>query len=729
MKVSGYRWFWIQAALWLIGGPVVAQSELRKANEHFRSYEFAQAITEYQKVLQSRPANLALAQNLAHAYRLNNNSREAESWFAKVLSFPGHEPINIYHYAEALKSNGNYAEARLRYQAYAAKVPAEAAMIAKRVQALDQVQTWLAQPAPVDLQPVASLNSAYADFSPAFFENGIVFASDRPGRTAALTGWTGRPYVQLFYAKKENGGTWSAPAPLEAAVNTASHNGPAAAFPGNNVVYFTRTFIRRDKQQQANTDPTSWTDASGPASDLVNRLAIYSAEKKNGKWINIRPFAYNKVAQYSAGHPALSPDGRYLYFVSDMPGGQGQTDIYFCERRAGGSWSRPLNAGPAINTSGRESFPVVAGDGTLYFSSDGHPGLGGLDLFAAKGEKAAWREVVNLKPPFNSSKDDFGMLWETGGQTGYLSSNRESADGTDNIYAFKPTLAVTAPRASVKRDTTSTPVAGAKSTPTPELPTKSTTEPKTKLTAGPKTKPVVEPKLKPAAEPKPDITAAPQTKPVALSPHLVLRIRTQQQGPGQVARVLPAVALKIVRQDGPRDSTRVSSGARGLWHNPAVRESAYILSAVKPGFLKQSVLVSTAAVTGDTLQVDLLLHRSQAGVPIVLKNIYYNLDQAEIRADAAGELDKLVALLQANPRIKIEISAHTDSRESVKYNLKLSQRRAESVVNYLVDKGVSRERLTARGYGKSRLINNCQGSKPCTEKQHQVNRRTEFKIR
>ncbi|MGV3503381.1 MAG: OmpA family protein [Adhaeribacter sp.] len=648
----------------LAGGPVCAQSDLRKANEYFQAHEFAKAIAAYQQVLQSRPPTLALARNLAQAYRLNNNSREAETWFAKVLSFPGHEPIHLYHYAEALKSNGKYAEARVQYQAYAARVPAEAAMIEKRLQAIDLAQSWLAQPAPVEVLPVEKLNSSYADFSPVPFEQGLLFASDRPLRgDAPLAGWTGRPYLRLFYAKKE-GGAWGQPVPLEPVLNTATHNGPATAGSDSKVVYFTRTFLRRDQQQAANTDPTSWEAGTGPAQNLVNRLAIYSAEKRNGKWINIRPFAYNKVASYSVGHPALSPDGKYLYFVSDMPGGKGQTDIYYCERRTGGSWSRPVNAGPVINTSGRESFPVVGADGTLYFSSDGHPGMGGLDLFSAKGNKADWQQVVNLKPPFNSPKDDFGLWWESDGRSGYLSSNRDGADGTDDIYAFQPARSQS------------------------------------------KARPAADSLAKARAAARPDTAAkAPAGSPAAPA-----------NPAGQDSK--PAVGQNAPAAGNPASGKQLSAHPQSPAQPAAASQPA---TATQPAAVRQAV---TAAKSPAAARPDEPVARR--GEQVVLKNIYYDLNKADIRPDAALELNKLVDFLQQHPHLRLEIAAHTDSRHSQEYNLKLSRQRAEAVVKFLTDKGIAAGRLQAKGYGETRLLHACPPPAACPEARHQANRRTEF---
>lgn len=431
----------INLFLLLTGNKVRAQAEFKKANEYIKQQDYALAIAAYQKELTAKEPDLAAAQNLAHAYRLSYNIREAENWFARVLTFPEHDPTNIYYYAEALRSNGKYAAAKTQYQLYATKKPAEAALINKRLEEIALAQSWLTNPEPVTLQLETGLNSVYADFSPVLFDNGLLFTSDRPVTKAGVaTIASAEPlYLHLFFSKKEANNTWATPAPLDPLVNATFHNGPAAAGQGN-TIYFTRTFARKEKKQRTNTDPTSW-EAADAGNRQVNRLAIYSVEKRSGKYTNLKAFAYNQVAVYSVGHPALTPDGKYLYFVSDMPGGFGQTDIYFCERKTGGSWSKPVNAGPVINTSGRESFPVVHPNGTLYFSSDGHAGMGGLDLFSAGGSKANWKNVVNLKVPFNSPQDDFGLSFEKTGNSGYVSSNRGITNGTDDIYYFQPVKA------------------------------------------------------------------------------------------------------------------------------------------------------------------------------------------------------------------------------------------------------------------------------------------------
>ncbi|PIQ22490.1 MAG: flagellar motor protein MotB, partial [Cytophagales bacterium CG18_big_fil_WC_8_21_14_2_50_42_9] len=250
-----------------------------------------------------------------------------------------------------------------------------------------------------------------------------------------VSGWTGNPYTKLVYAQGDST-NWSAPEAMPAPLNSEFQTGSAVFSSDQNVVFFTRINQIKKKNKAVNTDPFSWVKFSDDA-DYINRLEIFMSEKKNDKWTEPVPFAYNKVAEYSVGHPALSPDDNTLYFVSDMPGSLGQTDIFYCVRQANGRWGTPINAGREINTAGKEMFPTMGPNGRLYFSSEGHGGMGGLDLFAAEGSAATWKNIRNLKYPLNSSADDFGIIFDKTGDAGYLSSNRQSTDGTDDILAFK----------------------------------------------------------------------------------------------------------------------------------------------------------------------------------------------------------------------------------------------------------------------------------------------------
>jgi len=424
-----------------------------------------------------------------------------------------------------------------------------------------------------------------------------------------------------------------------------------------NTIFFTRTNMVLVKQKNVNVDPTSWVRK--PMTDeYINRLEIFSAKRDGSNWTDVKPFEYNKVSEYSVGHPALSPDGQILYFVSDKPGGQGQTDIYYTERQPDGSWGQPMNAGPTINTVGKEMFPAFDNAGNLYFSSDTHLGFGGLDVFRTRGSRSTWAKPENMRAPLNSPRDDFGMTFmlnSQGEQVGYFSSNRESNNGTDDIYSFK------------------------------------------------------------------------------LLSNAVLLVttleRVQTPGKRSVTQPLPDVRLSLARQ-GASDSIFAFSDANGEYSYGVMKGRTYELAGSKLGYLTQTATVQIDTTSlADTTRVTLIFDKSAINTTIAMENIYYDLDKWNIRPDAATELDKLVRVLQANPSIKIELASHTDSREGHGYNQLLSERRAQSAVEYLVKQGIPRNRLTWRGYGETRLVNGCADGVECTEQQHQMNRRTEFTIK
>ncbi|MDX5437902.1 MAG: OmpA family protein, partial [Pontibacter sp.] len=340
----------------------------------------------------------------------------------------------------------------------------------------------------------------------------------------------------------------------------------------------------------------------------------------------------------------------------DTPGGLRETDIYSPELQADGSWGQPLNARSVINTSGRESFVSIGDDNQLYFSSDGHLGMGGLDLFKAIGSHKAWSRVENLQYPLNTSQDDFGIQVDSTGKKGLLSSSRLSENGFDDILTFNE-----------------------------------------------------------------------YKVPCVLIGRTVEKLA--QEGTVKTLTVPVAEASLQLYVDGSDLFKTTTSDGEGKFSFPVVAGTKYVVKGSKPGYLDQAITFTPECFyKTDTVQVELVFIRSTPNKPIVIENIYYDLDKFDIKPAAALELDKLVQTLQVNPLIRIELSSHTDSRQTHEYNQMLSQLRAQSAVDYLVSKGISRDRLVARGYGETKLINKCKDGVSCSESQHQENRRTEFKI-
>ncbi|MCC9167353.1 OmpA family protein [Pontibacter harenae] len=632
---------------------------LKEADELYNSFSYSLALERYKQILENGEPKLEVIQRIANSYRLMNNSREAEFWYAQVVSFPGADPSDLYLYAEAAKRNGNYGKAKDLFLEYSKKVPVGAAQGLKMAASCDTALAWIAAPEPYKVQKQEKLSSDGADFSPVKFSGGLLFASDRladKGQNARF-GWTGNGYVQLYHATALTDSTYATPKPLPAVINTDYHNGPGAYLEKEQTLYFTRTHSVKKGTKKANTDPTSWFKGSGSGGAYINRLGIYTSVREGeDKWGKAKAFKYNNTNEYSVGHPAITSDGNMLYFSSDMPGGLGETDIYYCVLNEDGSWSEPVNAGKVINTPGRESFPSIGADGNLYFSSDGHIGMGGLDVFRAVGIHKDWTAVENLKYPINSSHDDLGISMDSTGRKGMISSGRQTQNGFDDIYSF--------------------------------------TEVRVPCTLFGKT---IERLAIAGTDKKREIPVD----------NVLLQLFEENNG-----------TLKEIKSDA--NGNFVFQVKAGL---------DYIIRGSKPGYLTQSVAIKPECVQNtDSVKVEMIFNRDTPNVPIVLENIYYDLDKWDIRPDAAKELDKLVQTLKDNPRISIELSSHTDSRQTHWYNQMLSELRAQAAVDYLILKGISKERLVAQGYGETQLLNRCSDGVLCSEYEHQRNRRTEFKI-
>lgn len=629
-----------------------AQYVLKEADEHYRLFDYTVAIDLYKRAL-DRKKTFHATQRLAESYRLTRSYAEAEHWYAQVLTYPEHEPVHIFRYAELLQNNRKYAEAKAQYQRFAAMpVETDESLLRARIASCDSALKWLENPLNAEVTAKAELNTEFSDWGAVPYQDMLLFASDRQtaeqiartvkkrpflrfdrGKTPnrKVYGWTGHKYYRLY----QTGDGQVTQFPLQ--LHTDYHVCAVSATADGSELFFAATRIPEKLGKVRSGVPSTIT------------IEVFSMKKEGDSWSEPMPFRYNNALNWSVSDPYIAPDGQTLYFVSDMDGGLGGTDIYVCRRLSDGSWGEAINLGPSVNTAADERTPALDMQGNLYFSSKGHAGMGGLDIFKAEATGNGFSDPVNLGYPINSSHDDLTFRYLTD-ESGYLTSDRTGGRGDDDIYYF--------------------------------------------------------------------------------TIHKILHFALQ----GQVLTLdsqepLAGATVTLVNLD-TQEQLNVTTDADGQYHFELSPDSRYRVSASLEHFKlhKAEDAITAGLEASTTLEKDLFLESLYPGQTFVLENIYYDFDKSDIREDAAIELDKLIALLKQYPSISIELSSHTDSRGSDAYNQALSQRRAESAVNYLIDKGISRERLQARGYGESRLVNNCSNGVPCSVEAHQLNRRTEFTI-
>lgn len=636
-----------------------AQYILKAADEHYELFDYTMAIDLYKKAL-GKKKTFHATERLAECYRLTRSYAEAEQWYAQVVAFPEHEPIHVFRYAELLQNNRKYAEAKEQYQKYAAlPVETNEALLSARIASCDSALVWLENPTAAEITSKQELNTDYSDWGAVPYGDMLLFASDREaaeeiaeivrkrpflrfdrGKSPSrkIYGWTGHKYYRLY---QSDGGTVER-FPMQA--NTDYHICAVSAAADGNELFFAITRLPEKLGKTKRGVPATIT------------IEIFSVKKEGDSWSEPVPFRYNSELNWSVTDPFISRDGQTLYFASDMDGGLGGTDIYVCRRNSDGSWGEAENLGPEINTAADERTPALDEKGNLYFSSRGHAGMGGLDIFKAAGAagtlsggSGSFSAPANMGYPVNSPHDDLTFRYFTE-ETGYLTSDRAEGRGDDDIYYF-----------TIKKV------------------------------------------LHFALEGQ--VLTLRDNEPVAGAKVMLTNLDTQEQ-------------------------LTTETDADGNYRFELAPDSRYRVTAAKDEYElhKAEDAFTRGLEASTTLERDLFLESLYPGKTFVLENIYYDFDKSNIREDAALELDKLVALLKEYPTISIELSSHTDSRGSDSYNMALSQRRAESAVNYLVEKGIARQRLQARGYGETRLVNNCSNGVACSAHAHQLNRRTEFTI-
>lgn len=614
------------------------QVRLSDARGQYLRGEYHAASETYRKLYRKpspkdRAERAIIAFEMAENYRKLNQSARAVAAYSNAIRYGYPDTVIYLHYARMLHREGNYDAAAVAYRQYLALKPGDPVAL-NGLQGAELAKGWNDNPTRYRVERMVSFNSDRGEFSPMLSAEGdrLYFASSREEALGdEKSPITGMKYNDLFVSSKNVQGEWQRPQRIDSGINSNGDEGTPSFSPdGEWVVY---SFSHVDPNQ-----PTA--------------PKIYQSRWVNGKWSEGRPLEIVKDNALSIfAHPAISPSGRWLYFVSDMPGGYGGKDIWRAEIHNNTEIFSVENLGPEINTAGDELFPYLRNDSTLYFSSDGHPGMGGLDLFVSIWERGRggdwergrlrdgetrrlgdwkmekrgdeesgrWR-VSNLGVPVNSSADDFGITFEAKGERGFFSSNRNDVRGYDHIYSF-------------------------------------------------------------------------------IYPEVTIRVE------GLVVdaedEFIPGAIVSVVGSDGSQ--LRFVTGKEGEYRFKVERGVDYLLMAAADGFLNQRQRLSAATEEKDTLYyVDFEMipyHK-----PVVLENIFYAFDSAALRPESREELDGLVALLDEHPSVAIELAAHTDRKGSDEYNLDLSLRRAQSVVGYLVAHSIDPQRLSAHGFGKTRPV-------------------------
>lgn len=723
-------------AVMLLCIPSYGQSaKLNKANKLFDKFSYPEAAEAYKKILANRDVDEAKLK-LAECYRKMNMPVEAEYWYEQVIDLPISDDINKLWYGLALKSNGKCELAKDVFLEYAQLVPADSRGL-RLVESCDKEDYFRQDPGIYQIVNLP-INSSSSDFAPAYYDDGLVFSSSRGGKNQFKEyNWTGENFLDLFYTQMSdpsNPEALSDPKVFKGKHNSWMHEGTAAFSKDGNLMFFTRNNYIKGKQGYDNNNQVN--------------LKIFQARKEGEKWVDVVPLPFNSDF-YSVGHPTLSEDAKTLYFTSDMPGGYGGTDIYVSFRE-GNNWSAPENLGPEINTEGKEMFPFIHSDGTLYFSSDALPGLGGLDVFSSKKSKNVWSRPENLRAFINSNFDDLGFIINDTKETGYFTSNRPGGMGDDDIYGFNRTAYRI--NGVIVNSKTQEPLSGVlvalyeDDQSLQEVRTEDDGTFNFPVNAN-KTYRVLATKsnFKDGEQPADtrDIAGSLIEMKVPLSPIIETSPCTLSGVVFNRASDEPVsgATVKLINRTDKTEKVATTMGD-GTYTFPLDGGTSYTLFTTNNLFFTSTKEVSTKdrdcnSPIANKMSLDISMNEIEVNEDAPVKvaeevlnlvHIYYDTDKSNIRPDAARELDKVVKVLYENPGIIMELGSHTDSRGTDSYNLSLSQSRAESAVAYIRSKGIGANRITAKGYGETALLNRCSNGVNCKEEEHQQNRRTEFRI-
>lgn len=708
-----------------------------RADNYFRHGAYHQAAAGYHQLADKTPRrkDALLHARLADCYRLLHRPDSAAVWYSKALSAPRKTtPEMRLHFAEVLMTLQHYdsAAAVLRqYQALAPGNSRAAAMLEGCALA-----SKLLNAAPEGRAVFLPLNSDRSEIAPAIAGGNLVISLDSfIAGTDKRDNWTGQTYYNLYKtpcaAGEACGGKLQ---PISPKLNTKYHDGTACFSAGQVEMYFTRTAIEKDMLGSIN----GVADEQGKVSLAV--MIADQLDSATGQYRRMREAPFNQKGA-STTHPALSPDGSMLIFASDREGGAGGVDLYVSRRSGNGEWGRAENLGPAVNTSGMELFPVFITDQLISFASNGHPGLGGLDIFYCGYNSATntWEKPRNAGTPVNSSWDDMSLSFYSGARLGYFSSNRPAPKGSDNIYAYRrmnPYLKI-----RVVDSLSGAPVAMAEvavSTEKGPVAMRTSQHGLAQAALWPQDRYAVSVQRQGFANlelPVDAMLLAAKSDTidvdVRMQPNTIMsyRARILDEASGDAIES-PLLVITIDGKPGA-DTVNLETGSLLQRHFDA--GYVYRINAVKENYYSDEKVVDTRVADPALFRVNLsdtlYMCKLSVGAVCQIENILYDFDKADIRADAMGSLDKVIKLMREHPRLKLQINSHTDCKGGDDYNQRLSDARANTVIRFLAKRGIPAGRLKAKGFGASAPVFNCAGDcEACSEDGRQRNRRTEFSV-
>jgi outer membrane protein OmpA-like peptidoglycan-associated protein/tetratricopeptide (TPR) repeat protein len=701
---------YLSAALFclLVLGSQALHAQLNRANKAYDRKAFATAIPLYQRHLEKVPTSEEGMEKLAHSYRMVNNSREAEYWYNRLIKAGNKDPQNVFYYAQMLINNEKWDDAVPLLEKYLQERDWDE-VAQNMLRSARDYKSFMAD-STMYIVKSTNINTAKSEFGPTMYRNSLVFTSSRTP-TKSIFKWTGDSFLDLYQAQYFGKAELGEPIMLPGVANSKYHEGGSTFSPDGNTMYFTRNDYNEGKLKKGENG-------------LV-RLKTFQAQLVRNKWENVSEVSFNGK-EYSVGHPCVSPDGNTFYFVSDMTGGEGGTDIWY-SRKQGEEWGKPENMGPRVNTPGNDMFPWISPTGVFYFASTGHPGLGGLDIFRVTSMGTEFEKVANVGYPVNSPQDDFSLAIDEKTGVGFFSSNRKGGKGDDDIYSFIQRQIM---EGLVLDKQTGEPIANAKVEiyGVKGLATIVRTNEVGQFRYGLDRN--TDYKLVASKDLYLESTEMVST--VSFDPSVpveaLLRLDKDNSTPiytlnGQVEgdsiTDLEGTTVRIIAKE-----VIVKVDANGNFTYHLAPETDYEVRVEKEGYLDKVMDVTTKGLEPGDLSLNAMLMRLMPDT--ALYRIFYDYNDAYVRPDAYRELDRVLEFLKRNPTSKIRLVSHADPRGTASYNEQLSKNRTNSAFTYLMQHGIAKDRLEQVWLGERAPKNKCRDGVDCTEEEYQQNRQTEI---